>query len=457
MTRLKDFLSHLEERTAPVCAFLDGRLYPLLVAIFVVIGHGTGLEFYFNIPIMLSAYFALLFSRSIKPFIPILLTIIYQINYTHAFSDYYLSGAVFVILIVMVSLLALCFIYFFARNILPSINFGSPLMLPLIIFSAAVLLGGAFTDGWVIKNLFYGILQIFAYVLVFYTLYYGLKNEDTSELISYITYVVTIAGLTVFSELLVLYLTSDRLIVDGTVIKEEVHLGWGMWNPIGFILTVTIPLAMRGAMRGKYKTAYLIAAILLWGGAILSMSRNAMLFSTLTVAVCVVIGAIASERRLLFRILLGIGIVGAVGICVLLWDKLPELLSKFLNDNGRYDLWKAAIENFLSAPVFGRGFYGFGMGNVFAAFLPWLAHNTLLEMLSAAGILGFSAYVFYRVKTLVPLFRKRPSFDMLMLYLPIFVTLGMSLIDNYVFHIYTTFTYSVCLALIFKLDGERRS
>ena len=44
-------------------------------------------------------------------------------------------------------------------------------------------------------------------------------------------------------------------------IKENVHLGWGMWNPIGFSLTVLIPIIMRGAMVEKHRTVYLIAGI----------------------------------------------------------------------------------------------------------------------------------------------------------------------------------------------------
>ena len=73
-------------------------------------------------------------------------------------------------------------------------------------------------------------------------------------------------------------------------------------------------------------------------------------------------------------------------------------------------------------------------------------------MLSATGILGTLAYLFYRVCT-ARIFFKNMSLDKLMLLLPILVTLGMSLIDNYTFHVYTTFIYSLCLAVAFEI-GE---
>ena len=441
---------------APLEKFFTGRIYPIVLAALVVIGHVSGFEFYFNFPVMLCAYLSLLFCKSIRGFLPVLLTILYQINYTHAFSDYYFTGPVFVILVSQVVLLGICFIFFFARNVLPMISPRSPLFYPLAALCLAFLLGGAFSGEWIIKNLFYALLQILAYAVIFYTVYYSAVKEDREQLLSYLTYLAAVVAAVIAAELIALY-AFGGVIVDGEIVKENVHLGWGMWNPIGFSLTVLIPLIMRGAMVEKHRTVYLIAGICTWICAILSMSRNAQLFSTLAMAACVIIGAFCGKRKTLFRILLGIGITGVAAICILFYDKLIPLAEKFLYDNGRFDLWRTAVENFLEAPIFGKGFYGFGMGNVFASFLPWLAHNTVLEFMSATGIVGTLAYLYYRISTAIP-FIRRMSYDRLMLALPILITLGMSMIDNYVFHVYTTFVYSICLAVAFGLNdaGEER-
>ena len=78
----------------PMERFFLGKLYPFIIAALVLIGHTTGLEFYLNIPIILSASLAFIVCDSIKPFLPTMLTFLYQINQKHSpgipyWSDYY--------------------------------------------------------------------------------------------------------------------------------------------------------------------------------------------------------------------------------------------------------------------------------------------------------------------------------------------------------------------------------
>ena len=451
MNKAASTVAAVQSKVPALAAFFEGKLYPILIGILVFLGHTTKLEFWFNFPVMLSATLALVICDSIRGFLPGMLMMLYQITYEHGFSDYYFTPPVFVVLVIMVVLMGLCFVYFFIKHVAPMIKWHSPLLFPLAILSVFLLTNGLFSGEWRINNLYYSMLQVLAYPIMFYALLYGMKSKDREETMEYVTLIASVVALVVAGELAVLYI-SGAVIVDGNIVKENVHLGWGMWNPIGFTLTALIPLIMRGAIVGKHRTVYLVIAFIVWGGAILSMSRNAQLFSTLTVAACVVIGAFSGKRKLLFRILLATGVLGVLCVAVLFWDKLLPLAEKFLYDNGRFDLWKSAITNFTEAPIFGKGFYGFGQDNVFASFLPWLAHNTVLTMLSATGILGTLAYLFYRVCT-ARIFFKNMSLDKLMLLLPILVTLGMSLIDNYTFHVYTTFIYSLCLAVAFEI-GE---
>lgn len=450
----------LKRRFAPhFLRFMDSRLCPITVGALVFIGHTFNIEFWCNLFVMIPAALYLLLSDRIRGFLPALLMILYQITPEHSsvapgFSDYYFSAPIFVPLLILVLLLVLSFIIFFAKNVLPRISRATPMLFPSAALCLSFFMGGAFSDRWDPKNLFYALMQTLGFILVFLTVYYGIRNEKSEEFIPYLTDLALIVASVIGAELLCLYITNDALIVDGSIVKEEVHLGWGMWNPIGFSLTVLIPLIMRGALFGESKRPmYLIGSIATWIFAVMSMSRNALLFSTLAVAACVVIGAFFGKMKLLCRILTAIGFTGAVALAVLLWDKLPGLITSFLNDNGRFELWKTAVDNFLEFPIFGAGFYGFGRGNNFAAFLPWLAHNTPLAVMSAAGGVGIICYVYYRVQTIRP-FAKSFTLEKLMLLLPILVTLGMSLIDNYVFHVYTMFIYNVCLATVFRLNDE---
>ena len=78
-----------------------------------------------------------------------------------------------------------------------------------------------------------------------------------------------------------------------------------------------------------------------------------------------------------------------------------------------------------------------------------MAHNTIVELLSATGAVGLLAYLWYRVKSLIPVF-KRPSLMKTMAALSIAVILFSSLLDNFVFNVYPMFFYITLLALIHR-------
>ena len=79
---------------------------------------------------------------------------------------------------------------------------------------------------------------------------------------------------------------------------------------------------------------------------------------------------------------------------------------------------------------------------------PWpaMAHNTILEIMSALGIFGIAAYSLYRIASLIPLF-KRPTTKKTMLYLGIIVILLSSMLDNFVFDIYPMFYSVIALSI----------
>ena len=139
----------------------------------------------------------------------------------------------------------------------------------------------------------------------------------------------------------------------------------------------------------------------------------------------------------------------------ILRDRLGEMLGSFFNDNGRYEIWRAGMDKFFSAPVFGVGFFGFDSGSFLTAeFLPNMAHQTVVQLLAAMGVFGLLAYAFYRGATLVPFF-KRPSICKTMLLLSVLVLLGESMLDNFIFYFLPTLHYTVTLAVVFIIrDSE---
>lgn len=448
--------------------FFEGKLYPLFIALFVFLGHVTALELLFGTVLLLSVALALVVCDTVKPFLPALLMVLYIVSVNHtpgvpSNSDYFTRLYVLIPLACCFIAVIAAAVYFTVKNIAPQFNVKeAPIFISLTVLSAAFLLNGAFSSGWKFASLIFGLAEIVMFFLLFYFLYYGLKKEDTKELLDYICYIALLASAVLVAEMVFLFITNDKLISEsGSIIKEEVYLGWATCNPMGFSLGVIIPLLMRGAMVSKYRLVYLGATLATWVSMVLTMSRNALIFGTLALGVSFIIGAFfgPKESRTLFRVILALGAVAAVLGAIVLWDKisglLADVLSRGFDNNGRFEIWKSSWENFKKSPIFGRGFFDWGEMEAYesAPFIPTMSHNTLFQLLSSMGIFGTLAYGYYRFKTAAP-FIKNFSFDKAMLMLPILYTMGASLLDTFIFSFHTAFVYTVALAIAFKMKDD---
>ena len=207
---------------------------------------------------------------------------------------------------------------------------------------------------------------------------------------------------------------------------------------------------------------YFVLATLTFFGAVLTLSRNAILFGGAAYAACVLICCFKGNNKKLFRIVAAVGLVLAMLAAVLMWDKitlvLKDLFDRGLSDNGRFKLWAMGIENFLKAPLFGNGYYSLEVTEnvvITTHFLPKMAHNTIVQILSSMGVAGICAYGFYRYKTLIP-FLKRPTAAKTVLLISVLVLLGGSLLDNFIFRFYNIFHYSAALAIAFRLYEDEQ-
>ena len=448
-------------------AFCEGPVYPIVIAAIVLLGSLTGLEVIFNLFFIALACLALALSDTIRPFLASLCTFIFQLSVKNSpffpnYSSYYVSSWRLPVLI-GTAIVLLCFlVYFIIKNELYrglSIK-KTPLLLPLLIFSPALLLNGAFSKEWTYKNLIYAGAQIIVFLFVFLLIYQGIRNDRADTLGSYFAYLSMLMTLIISAELIALYLTSDNVFIDGSINKVGIALGWGIWNLVGVSTFVLIPMNFYGMAKNKCPWLYFATATLAWLTSILTMSRNALIFSTLSYAACVLIFSFIGEKKKIFRIIVLIGLAFAAVFAVVFFDKIYSLFKDFfdrgLSDNGRYALWSSAFKNFLEAPIFGKGFYGFNTPvDTFGA-MPESAHNTVLQLLSAGGIVSLLAYAFYRFKTLIP-FIKKPCLLKTMLGISVLALVLGSLLDNFIFDIYPTFYMSAALAIAFKKHEEENA
>ena len=451
-------------------AFYMGRAYPVVVCAIVLIGSLTGLEMYLN-PLLTGLFVsALIISDSTRPMIVSLCTYIFQLSTKNSpslinNSDYLYTGwRIFVLIVSIASIFAAAFYFFFKNRIYRKINFKRDrIVIPTALLCAVLLLNGAFSDSWEPMSLLFAFLQTIVYGFIFVLFMYGLSDdESTDSLMPYLSFVASLMAAVIVIQLAHLFVTSDNIFVDGSINKEGVVLGWGIWNLIGACLAMLIPVIFWGVMHSKYSWAYFAVATMAWLASILTMSRNALIFASLSYVTCVIIACFCGKYRKPYRIICAIGVLCVIGMIILLWSKIQSLLgdyfSRGFDSNGRYELWMIALKNFTDYPIFGRGFSGFEAvhhleSGPFAHMgpMPTMAHNTLFELLSATGIVGTLAYGYYRVVSLIPAF-KRPTLAKTMLTFSLLVTLGGSLLDNFVFNLYPMYFAMVTLAMLHRAD-----
>ncbi len=428
--------------------------YPVLVGALVFFGHAFGIELYLGgINIVFTSLGLLLTGRA-RPLIFFTVSFAYQISRTNSPgipnpSDYYFSSWRLPVFITLVALFLISVLVYSVRSrLFDSVRLlKAPLLLPLSLLSSAFILNGAFSDRWSAESLVFGILEVLCFSVIFIFFYLALLREKEG-LLDYLVYCLAAVAVVICLEVLWCYIVTDN------PAKENIVFGWGIWNTAGASLVILLPVMLYGfAVRDR---RYLSVFTLTFLCAMLTQSRNAQLFGILITVLSLFAFVLYGKKRAFAVSSLVFAAFAAVIIFLALGDFATEFLTRFFDDNGRIKLWRMGIENFLSAPIFGVGFFGADFGTFFTAdFLPTMAHNTFIQLLSSMGLYGLFAYLFYRVATLVP-FIKKHSFSKTVLGLCCLVFLLESLLDNFVFLFLPTLQYTVILASVFVTDGAGR-
>lgn len=449
--------------------FYNGYVYPIIISGLVLVGSLFGIEMFTLAIHTILIFGACLYSDSVKPFMISLCTFAYQVSRKNApqrpyFSDFYTNKYVIAFIAAFaVLIIAGIVVFCVRRKIFAKISFKStPLLLPVSIFSLSLLINGIFSGEWVFDNLVFGVINVIVYFFFYVFFLHGFgENETSSELASYFSYIAMLAGAILSLQMIDLYLTSDTVISGGTIVKDQIVLGWGSWTVVALCFAVVIPLMFYGVLNNRYPWLYFGVATVTYVMTILTMSRNALIFATLGYVCCVILCCFVGKHKKAFRIITVTGIVAIAVLAFLLRDNIYTFFKDhfdrgLLNDNGRYPLWRAAFESFLESPIFGSGFYGINFDTYDQfGFVPKMAHQTILQILGSMGIFGILAYGYYRVNTAIMIFKK-PSVMKSIFAISILVLLLESMLDNFVFSVYPVMYYVISLAIIGKSAREEK-
>ncbi len=436
--------------------FFSGKIYPLILAVSILISHSFSIE-EFGITIVLSTVFlGLLVCDDLKFFIAPLTYSLFMFSEKSVSSGKYYE-APYLIAIACGSLALISFLVAHFIIYRKSINFKgftkSKLLLGFLLLSGAALLNGCLNfKEYQIGNILYALAFIFSLLGIFFLFSINL-NKD-SKLTDYLIYILYIMSILVTLELFIAF-TNQIQIVDGEIVKESVKVGWGMWNNIGGVLSLLLPIHFFYASTvKKFGPIFFITGLISYGAIVLTLSRSSLLTASFILLACVIISCFCGNNKLINRIftavLFSLGVLGFIA----LWGKISSILGDYLarglDDNGRFEMYLHGLKNFLSHPLFGGGFNSsYATEHQFIIFLPYRYHNTIIQMMATCGLVGISSYLFHRFQT-VKLFISKRCLPNIFLALSILALLLTSLLDNHFFNIYPAFIYTVILVVVEK-------
>ena len=371
--------------------------------------------------------------------------------------------------IVAVLLLISTVIYRIADSIIKKRFKITPLFIGLVAYFTALALNGLFSSKYYFMDTLYG-LGMGAIILFMFVYVSGnvVINESTYKRIAFIFVALC---LTLALQLMVTYITLD-VVQDGVIQRGFIMFGWGTYNQFGMLITLCIPSWFYLAAKYKYGFAFLFGVPFNLVVAVFGMSRQSILMAAvLTILCCVWYLIIVPKRQKLYGGAF-MSVAAVVALIVILINKdnfaniFSGLAASFITGSGRSEIWEDGLKKFLHNPIFGNGFYDLtatemhmpgynGESYGFTQVIPFMCHNTFIQLLFAGGVVGLIAYLIHRVQTVVSLFNN-PCAGRFFIMFTMCGILLTSLLDNHIFYPLPLFIYAPLLA-VFALSekGEK--
>ena len=447
---------------------LSSKYFTFVTAAFVLLSYYRGLD------VVLFYYYAfayILIALLLDDMTPVFSILIFlgvsiSIKNTPAVfmgtTDYYHRPEIFIQIFIIVALMIAAMIYRLIKSIIDKKFKLTPVFYGTCGFAFVLIVNGIFSAGYNPKNLLYGFILAAAILGI----YSALKDNihTTSDSFEKIAFAFLSLSVLLIIELIVAYATTKGLFENGTIMRDKLVFGWGVYNTFGVMLLICIPAVMYLAGKKKFGFFYTLYSLVLFVALFFSCSRQAMIGGAAIYPFCIAMTLIKKQNRLENIIVLS----AAAAVSIVLIGVFHESVTQFfrvifnnlvvdgeLSGSGRTQIWREAIAYFKKYPVFGSGFFVYFSyaGSSGLGFIPLMCHNTVLQLLSSCGIIGLIAYVIHRTLTVIS-FCKNHTVDRAFIGLTILCILALSLLDNHLFNIFPTIIYGALLAVFDKSEKK---
>lgn len=289
----------------------------------------------------------------------------------------------------------------------PVFRFGK-LLLPSLAVAAALTAGGLFSVS---------AEDYFAPVTLYYTLSLGIGV--TIACLAFYSYTRPSLPLPVALTSQMNYLTLALILMIATQIAPFIARSEYVWfftwkNTLTTFLLLSCPFAFYVAAKenfGLKSAAHFVLGCCGYAAAAMTYSRGGIFFGGAALAACVILSCVYAEKRNR-AVFVSIAVLGATATLVFIFTSgLSDVLlseMRVSSSEARVALWKEALHNFVSNPVFGAGvgfrgeFFNPQTGNMY-----WY-HSTFFQIIGTTGLLGLAAYAYcYAVKLRILFSSKR--------------------------------------------------
>ncbi len=442
---------------AKIKSFLDSKYFPIFIFLLTLTVHILALDLLGWALLVLFVLLINLFSDDLRPILPLstFMPFVVSSKNTPGYAEegwvgYYDNNGIIIALFVLGVIAVLSFVLrlIIYKNRLRSIK-ESKLILGFILLLPCYLLAGLFSKHYEINNLILALIMCACHTLFYVFIF--LSSREREDNFKYLSNVMVLGGLLIAIEIALVYLTKYQA---GTPLsgawKNEIIIGSIPSNPAGGFIAVTLPYFFYLAYKNKYGYLYFLLATICFAAVFFTLSRGALLISIPIFVLGSVFACVFSKNKKSLIITAGLSAV-VVGVVLIVMNELGAFEKVFdfyiennLNDHGRFDIWKEHLELFVENPIFGSSF----SANMILKEKEWifisLAHNTLVQILASAGVVGFILYSFHRYQT-AKLFLTNINLEKVIICVSVLVSIGMGLVDPTYFYPQFALLYSFTL------------
>lgn len=362
----------------------------------------------------------------VRPAFTLVFTAVFIVSTQNSFgygdrSDYYLTAPVLPLIIAAFIYVVSCMA---VRCVKRKYNFlTAKSFMPILILSVSMILSGVgnVNENKFFESVLYALTAVFSYLGI-YLLFSGVI-DSTDWIFEYFSTLFTAICILIAAEICFVYILNvlppfeflpdnwKACMTGGDFVgwKERIITGWGVSNIAGELVIMLLPFIFYKMLKTKKIVVYELIALFTFMAAVLTLSRNAVLFGVILL-VALSIFALKKlngfQRKTFIKTMCAFFAVVFVALIMLavvssfvdIFKNFFDLLTLF-SLNGRSTLWETAIEYFKQSPIFGGGYakvlYG---GTSTTVFYQVLFHNFVFQAVGSGGIVGISALVVFMAR-----------------------------------------------------------